>query len=276
MSSTYSFTSQFLALCALLSLLVAVVAGDDLSWVPFDRKQFNGNATLDSKGNVQLFWKIGSDYSTFGIASKSKGYLALGFSETGAMTGADIAVGSMNASNKFVLENRRAAGFAYPELSPDQTNNMRLKEGYQKDGVTGFVFDKKNKADCLQNQTNVNTDSVQWFIYAFSDSNSFQKHAPGDNGNKYVKLGTGQDISVNIDKAVPNAKNFTISQPEITVPTNETYVLLYATQDAGGKEELHPWRATNNYKQLDPSSGHLFVLESHRFSKGDGRPTAQL
>ena len=60
---------------------------DDLSWVSFDRQQFNGSAALDDKGDVQLFWKTGDNYSTFGIASRSSGYLALGFSETGAMTG---------------------------------------------------------------------------------------------------------------------------------------------------------------------------------------------
>src|SRR4051794_39834491 len=102
MLSFTCFTRHLLTLCTLLPLLMALVAADDLSWVPFDRTQFNGNATLDSKGNVQLFWKIGSNYSTYGIASKSKGFLAVGFSETGAMTGADIALGYMGASNKFV------------------------------------------------------------------------------------------------------------------------------------------------------------------------------
>lgn len=72
----------------IFSLLSAVAqASDDLSWVSFDRQQFNGSAALDDKGDVQLFWKTGDNYSTFGIASRSSGYLALGFSETGAMTG---------------------------------------------------------------------------------------------------------------------------------------------------------------------------------------------
>ncbi|CAG9997271.1 unnamed protein product [Clonostachys byssicola] len=196
-------------------------ASSDTSWIPFDLAQFNGNATLDTKGDVQLFWKTGDEYSTYGIASRSKGYLALGFSETGAMTGADIAVGSMD-NGEFKFENRFAAGFVSPEVSKDQQNNMRLKEGHQQDGVTAFVFEKKNVADCLAEQVNVNTESWQWFIYAFSDENTFAQHKAGNKGKSYVKLGTGETISVNEIRPVDNAKNFTLTQSEVAIPTQET------------------------------------------------------
>src|SRR3982750_1890575 len=89
----------------LLPLSFAVAqSNDDLSWIPFDREQFDGNATLDDDGNVRLFWKTGDNYSTFGIASRSSGYLALGFSQTGAMTGADMAVGYTDQNGEFVFE----------------------------------------------------------------------------------------------------------------------------------------------------------------------------
>ncbi|KAK1063711.1 hypothetical protein LTR33_012238, partial [Friedmanniomyces endolithicus] len=77
-----------------------------LSWVPFDQNQFDNNAALDLSGDVQLYWKVGDEYSTFGIASRSSGYLALGFSQTGAMTGADMAVGYQDQNGSFVFENR--------------------------------------------------------------------------------------------------------------------------------------------------------------------------
>ena len=203
-------------------LLAAAQSSDDFGWVPFDLDQFNGNATLDTDGDVQLFWKIGDGYSTFGIASRSEGYLALGFSETGAMTGADMAVGYSDEDGEFVLENRHATGFVAPEVSDDQENNIRLKEGSQADGVTAFVFEKKNNADCVDTQVNVATDSWQWFIYAFSDDNTFSQHAEGNNGKKYVKLGTGKTVSVNEIRDIGDTKNFTLTQPEMTIPTDET------------------------------------------------------
>lgn len=194
----------------------------NLDWIPFDRGQFDGNVALDPRGDVQLLWQIGVNYSTFGVASRSSGYLALGFSQTGAMTGGDIALGYNDENGKFVFENRYATDFVTPQVSPDQEKNMRLKEGSQANGVTSFIFEKQNKADCLKTQADVAVDAWQWFIYAFSDDNTFVKHAPGHNGKQYVKLGTGKTVSTNNVQPIDDTKNLTIVQPEVTVPTAET------------------------------------------------------
>lgn len=240
--------------------LVAAQAGNDLSWVLFDREQFDGNTVLDAKGDVQLFWKTGDEYSTYGIASRSGGYLALGFSETGAMTGADIAVGYKDSAGNFVLENRYAAGFTAPKLSNDQKNNIRLKEGNQKNGVTAFVFEKRNKADCLQNQVDVTKDSWQWFIYSFSDENNFGIHEAGKKGKKYVKLGTTKTISVNEIRDVDDSKEFTIVQPEITIPTAETaYCYTLHKLPAGKKNFILSERPSSSSKLLH----HLVVYSCY-------------
>lgn len=198
-----------------------------LDWIPFDRNQFSGNVALDANGDVQLFFNTEGNhstlgYSTFGIACRSSGYLALGLSQTGAMTGGDIAVGYSDEDGKFVFENRYATDFVTPQVSPDQDKNMRFKEGNQANGVTSFIFEKQNKADCLQTQADVATDAWQWFIYAFSDDNTFAQHAPGHNGKQYVKLGTGDSVSTNDVRPVANTKSLTIVQEEVTIPTAET------------------------------------------------------
>jgi hypothetical protein len=219
--------------------LVVAQSNVDLSWVPFDRTQFSGNAVLDTNGDVQLFWKTGDNYSTFGIASRSNGYLALGFSETGAMTGADMAVGYTDQNGTFVLENRHASGFVTPQKSADQTNNIQLREGSQKNGVTSFVFDKKNVADCLVSQETVNVDAWQWFIYAFSDQNTFVQHQAGNMGKQYVKLGTGQTVSLNSAQDRNNTQNFTVIQGEVTIPSDETtYCYTLHKMPAGKKNFL--------------------------------------
>ena len=214
------------SILSLAGIGFASIAGaqsnNNLDWIPFDRDQFNGNVALDTKGDVQLFWKTGDNYSTFGVASRSSGYLALGFSQTGAMTGGDMAVGYNDENGKFVFENRYATDFVTPQVSPDQEKNMHLKEGSQSKGVTSFIFEKQNKADCFETQADVATDAWQWFIYAFSDDNTFAQHAPGHNGKQYVKLGTGKTVSINDVRPIPDTKNLTIVQPEVTVPTAET------------------------------------------------------
>lgn len=214
--------TPFLGELALLLSFVAAQSSDDLSWIPFDRRQFDNNTILDTKGDVRLFWKTGDNFSTYGIASRSSGYLALGFSETGAMTGADMAVGYKDQKGDFVFENRHAPGFVFPVVSQDQEKNMRYVEGHQTNGVTGFVFEKQNEAACLQDQANVHVNSWQWFIYAFSQDNTFAQHGPGHNGKSYVKLGDGKTVSVNEIRDVADSKNFTVIQPEVTIPTAET------------------------------------------------------
>ena len=197
-------------------------SNNNLDWIPFDHDQFNRNVALDTKGDVQLFWKTGANYSTFGVASRSSGYLALGFSQTGAMTGGDMAVAYTDNDGKFVFENRYATDFIMPQVSPDQKKNMRLKEGSQANGVTSFIFEKQNKADCYETQADVATDAWQWFIYAFSDDNIFVQHAPGHNGKQYVKLGTGKTVSINDVRPINDTKSLTIVQPEVTIPTADT------------------------------------------------------
>ncbi|KEF56290.1 uncharacterized protein A1O9_07871 [Exophiala aquamarina CBS 119918] len=246
------FTKSDLLLTSLALAAFAVAqSSNDLDWVPFDREQFNGNVALDAEGNVQLFWKTANQSSTFGVASRSSGYLALGFSETGAMTGADMAVGYRDQDDNFVFENRHAMGFVTPQVSQDQENNMRLQESHQADGVTAFVFEKQNKAGCLQTQADVAKDAWQWFIYAFSDENTFAMHAPGNMGKEYVKLGTGKSVSLNEIRDIDGTQNFTIMQPELTIPTAETtYCYTLHKMPAGDKNYLLGERPTASSQLL--------------------------
>ena len=182
------------------------------------------------------------------------------------MTGADMAVGYTDDNGDFKLENRHATGFVFPEVSEDQQNNIRLKEGHQQDGVTAFTFEKKNNADCLQNQVNVAKDSWQWFIYAFSDDNTFAQHGPGDNGKKYVKIGTGETVSVNEVRDLDNTKNFTLVQPELTIPTDETtYCYSLHKMPAGKKNYLLGERPTRSSDLLH----HLVVYACYGLSDTD-------
>jgi len=236
--------------------------GDDLSWVSFDRQQFNGSARLDEKGDVQLFWKTGDNYSTFGIASRSNGYLALGFSETGAMTGADIALG-YTENGQFVFENRHAGGFVTPQVSQDQVDNMRLKESHQENGVTSFVFEKRNVAACVEDQVNVEKDAWQWLIYATSNSNTFAQHAPGHMGKQYIKLGNGKTVSVNDVRPVADTKNFTITQPEVAIPTEQTtYCYTLHKMPAGKKNYIVGERPT----QSSPLLHHLVIYACYNLA----------
>lgn len=105
--------------------------------------------------------------------------------------------------------------------------------------MTSFVFEKRNKAGCLQTQGNVATNAWQWFIYSVSDRNNLAQHGPGHKGKKYVKLGDGKTVSVNEVRDIANTKNFTVLQPEVAIPTAETtYCYSLHKMPAGRKNYL--------------------------------------
>lgn len=235
----YVSPRMMLIVFALLAAFAAAQNLTTVNWVPFDQTQFNASISLDTNSDVMLFWKTGPEYSTYGIASRSSGYLAVGFSQTGAMTGADMAVGYTDSNGDFVFENHYATGFMYPQLSPDQSTNMRFKEGKQANGVTAFIFEKKNTAGCLTTQQDVAIDAWQWMIYAFSPNNVFAQHAAGNMGKQYVKMGGGVSVSINAAIDVPNSKNFTVVQPELTIPSADTtYCYTLHKMPAGKKNFL--------------------------------------
>lgn len=173
------------------------------------------------------------------ISDKPKTHAYLPYFTLGAMTGADMAVGYRNPNGTFVIENRHASGFVTPEVSSDQTINMQFVEGDQSNGVTYLIFNKKNTVNCLDTQTDVHNDSWQWFIYAYSNSNTFAQHAEGHMGKQYLKLGTGTDVALNRATNVENSQNFTVIQPEVTVPTDvTTYCYTLHKMPAGNKNFL--------------------------------------
>src|SRR5687768_8649970 len=50
------------------------------------------HATLDTKGQFQIFWSFDKDSITIQYHAMTKGWAGLGFSPNGAMPGADIAL----------------------------------------------------------------------------------------------------------------------------------------------------------------------------------------
>lgn len=64
---------------------------------------FPYHANLDLNGVFQLFWKFDNDTITFHYQALSKGWAGIGFSPSGAMTGADIVVLWVDPSGKGMI-----------------------------------------------------------------------------------------------------------------------------------------------------------------------------
>lgn len=91
-------------------------------------ESFDRNAFLDSKSNngqYRLFWKIVGDEIVFEAHVATVGWIGLGFSPTGGMTGADIMVGGVKNGQPYIYvssqNNVEVPNFAAP------TSNIEIR-----------------------------------------------------------------------------------------------------------------------------------------------------
>lgn len=71
-------------------------------------ENFDRDVILDSKslnGQYRLFWKIVGDEIIFEAHVATLGWLGLGFSPTGGMTGSDIVVGGVKNGQPYIYVN---------------------------------------------------------------------------------------------------------------------------------------------------------------------------
>ncbi|KAJ3256135.1 hypothetical protein HK103_005704 [Boothiomyces macroporosus] len=218
--------------CALLSLSVSAITSHE-SWIPFPTDAFTNHQTLTTNNNksIELFWAVdsGKHSVTFGVASQNgAGWLALGTSDAGGMIGADIWLG-YTQNSKFVLEDRFSAAYDYPSL--DSSQDVTLLSSYQTNSLTAFTF-SRNLDSCDNQDAELRLDSPMWFIYAFGSSNSFGKHAPGDNGQALVDLSGTYFDKFAAPSSAEDTTTYSLITPKVNIlPEQTTY--CYSMYDVG-------------------------------------------
>ncbi|KAI8800861.1 PHM/PNGase F domain-containing protein [Cladochytrium replicatum] len=239
--SISSFSALLLALLAQAWTSIAAPA-----WIPFDTTQFKRHLTLFTPANkpVELYWTLSADLATIsvGVASNnSAGWLAVGFSETNGMKGADIALGYVNATtSKFVLEDRFTEDFVTPVL--DTKQDLTLTGSWTTPSYTAFTFTRPTKAGCNNDQDRdlyVELNTQQHVLVAFGTSMSFGQHAPTDRTSAVVDLNSPTDAASDLLMNPPIADldliPFSIIAPNTTVPARTTsycYSYFEAPTDA--------------------------------------------
>jgi hypothetical protein len=219
----------------MISLIIAsaVSLPSPASWIPFATDRFQGHqpiTTLENK-TIHVLWTIDAQKKEieWGVASNhGEGWLALGFSETGGMRGANTWMGYMR-DGKFVVDEGFASDYGQPEKVANQTINV--VESYQKDGVTAFVF-KRALHGCDSQHHDITIDVPIWLIYAFGTSNRVGIHERANRGQAMV------DLSTNFFKNIPQIKAddpdnrvLNIRGPSYTIPQNESTIYCYTFYD---------------------------------------------
>ncbi|CAF3565153.1 unnamed protein product [Rotaria socialis] len=126
----------------LLIVLLLVVIGDVVSIsspiTPFTAYRYS---TELEKGTADLWWTVdnGAKDITFELHMKTTGWIALGISPAGGMTGADIGVGWVDSAGKVYFQDRYASDFFKPAMD-NTTENWLALRGRESNGWTAIQF----------------------------------------------------------------------------------------------------------------------------------------
>ncbi|KAI9197235.1 PHM/PNGase F domain-containing protein [Polychytrium aggregatum] len=193
-----------------------------------------------------MFWTVNvpGNSTTIGVAiNKTVPWLGLGFSDTGSMVGADIAL-AMASSPGSPLTLQRMFAAAPGQPSPSQVQDLTLVYSNSSATQTSFVFTRFNSAGCNPQVRAIKTDNQtdQVVIYAFGSGSGFSQHASGDMGYQTILLSAASDAANNaiVNGGVIPADStiFSMFMNQVPVPASVTSY-CYQTFDLPTDAKYH-------------------------------------
>ena len=121
-------------------LLLVGTAGDGVlaATQQPDPDALSHHTVLDPAGRYHLAWRPDNQSITFRLSVATHGYIGLGFSPSGGMDGADIAVAWVTPGGSVRLLDCHAVGNRAPV--PDTAQDLELEWGYENDTHTVVQF----------------------------------------------------------------------------------------------------------------------------------------
>lgn len=97
---------------------------------------YTHHAVMDPESKYHLYWRVDHDREkiTFWLEVQTKGWIGLGISPNGGMSGADIALGWVSEDGKVYFQDRYATGESVPLI--DESQDWELLYGYENETHT--------------------------------------------------------------------------------------------------------------------------------------------
>ncbi len=137
MCGAINFTKMAKYFVPLLILLLSTCKGYQVDNNPYRHMEI-----LDKDGKFQLEWLV--DLSTsriiFNATVQTKGYIGLGLSRKGKMSGADIVIGGVLPNGQPYFSDRHAIANQLPVEDPSQ--DWTLHEAWERGSVTFLSFSR--------------------------------------------------------------------------------------------------------------------------------------
>ncbi|XP_035686300.1 DBH-like monooxygenase protein 1 isoform X1 [Branchiostoma floridae] len=227
----------FLLLCGSTCLLASVIPKEEILGAVRDFQQsghaadagldFTHQASLDEHGRFHLLWKFDSETITFEAHVQTTGYIGLGFSPNGGMTGSDVIIGWVKDGQAFITD-RFAEGYFEPRLDAHQ--DVELLSGYENGTHTVLRFRRKLRP-CDTAEDREITEDTQRVIWSFNDLDPLENSLAGQNGPHVLYHGSnrGSKSIILLQKNPPtldiqdsNILSFELTSSNVLVPEKDT------------------------------------------------------
>ncbi|CAH1269899.1 MOXD1 [Branchiostoma lanceolatum] len=180
---------------------------------------FTHHEALDEAGKYNLFWKFDEEKIEFEAQVQTTGWVGLGLSPNGGMSGSDIVIGWVK-DGKAHLTDRYADANAQPAM--DESQDWELVSGNENGTHTVLRFNRK-LITCDTKDRVINKDTMR-LIWAFLDQDP--EEDSGENGPWYHSSNRGVRSSILITQAVPQTSlpdttyTFDLTMKNVSIPSN--------------------------------------------------------
>eukprot|EP00058_Branchiostoma_floridae_P016323 XP_002601811.1 hypothetical protein BRAFLDRAFT_279157 [Branchiostoma floridae] len=188
-----------------------------------DSGDFTHQAALDEYDRYTLLWKFDSETITFEAQVQTTGYIGLGFSPNGGMTGSDVIIGWVKDGQAY-LTDRYAEGYFQPRL--DASQDVELLSGYENGTHTVLRF-RRRLRPCDTTEDREITEDTLRIIWSFNDVDPVALDGP--DGPQYHGSNRGSKSVILLQKSPPNLDlqdgnviTFDMTNQNLRVPTRET------------------------------------------------------
>ncbi|XP_078677954.1 DBH-like monooxygenase protein 1 [Branchiostoma floridae x Branchiostoma belcheri] len=197
--------------------------GDITPFSPTDSGDFTHQAALDEYDRYILLWKFDSDTITFEAHVQTTGFIGLGFSPNGGMTGSDVIIGWVKDGQAY-LTDRYAEGYFLPRL--DASQDVELLSGYENGTHTVLRFRRRLRPCDTADDREITEDTVR-IIWSFNDNDPAALEGP--DGPQYHGSSRGSKSIILLQKTPPNLDlqegnvlTFDMTNPNVRIPSRET------------------------------------------------------
>ena len=159
----------------------ALIIGSAFALEPM---KFMHHTSLDPKGDFTIAWTPNDEGFTMEMAAKTSGYVSVGFSPNGGMTGSDIFIGWVADDGRVMGKDTYATGFDPPLV--DKSQDYEVLGGLQNATHTVIRFQRGwDTCEDDGEDMKLNKDTVR-VIWAFHEDDP-----EGDAGWKYHAANRG-------------------------------------------------------------------------------------